>query len=170
MKKLSTLLILCALNFCLLSACSPNEAAPIPISGLSLAPLGKTPLLELKHLYEGKPTIVNFWASWCAPCRAEHPVLMKLAQKKYRVFGIAYRDNEDNAQRFLRTLGNPFGRVGLDKTGYAALGWGIKGVPETFVLDGEGRIVYHHLGPLTNIKSIEAAVEAALKQAQPAQP
>jgi cytochrome c biogenesis protein CcmG/thiol:disulfide interchange protein DsbE len=146
-----------------LPACEDKEGKGYPVGDFALVPLDKIPLLEPKHLAQGKVSIVNFWASWCVPCRAEHPFLMTLAKGKTPIFGIAYSDEPKNAVRFLRTLGNPFLRVGLDREGYTALGWGIKGVPETFVLDGKGRIIFHHRGPLVELTEIRRV----LKQAQP---
>ena len=106
-------------------------------------------------LRQGKIFIVNVWASWCAPCRAEHPLLMKLSQRKdVIVAGIAYKDAPEDAQRFLERFGNPYDRLGLDQTGHAALGWGIYGVPESFVVDGDGRILFHHRGPITDLAAI----------------
>lgn len=136
-----------------------------PVRTLDLQAIDNLPLLEMKHLSEGKVSLVNFWASWCVPCRAEHPLLMMLAsqakQGGYRVLGVAYRDKPKNAARFLQLLGNPFAFVGLDKTGYSALGWGLTGVPETFVLDKSGQVVFHHRGPLTDLSEIKKAIKQA---------
>lgn len=144
----------------LLISCDSVEEKSNPLSNFVLQPLGKLPLFEAKDLNKGKPSVVNFWASWCLPCRAEHHLLLELSQNGVRVFGIAYRDDPKNALRFLQKLGNPFNRVGLDKTGYAALGWGLHGVPETFVLDAKGKIIFHHLGPLTDLTQIKKALKA----------
>ncbi len=98
----------------------------------------------------GQPTLVNFFASWCAPCRIEHPVLMRLAERRtVRVVGIAYKDKPDDSARFLAQLGNPFQTVGLDQEGRTALDFGVYGVPETYVLDRAGRIRLRFVGPLT---------------------
>src|SRR5215204_4741776 len=99
---------------------------------------------------KGRVTIVNVWASWCAPCRQEHPLLMELAKNPaIRVVGINYKDNPENARRFLGALGNPFAAVGADPNGRAAIDWGVYGVPETFVVGPDGTIRHKQIGPLT---------------------
>ena len=98
---------------------------------------------------KGKLTVVNVWASWCAPCRQEHPVLMELAKdSSLRVVGINYKDTPENARRFLGAFGNPFAAVGVDPGGRAAIDWGVYGVPETFVVGPDGTIRYKHIGPI----------------------
>lgn len=105
-------------------------------------------------LAKGQATLVNVWASWCAPCRVEHPVLMGLAdtdavkQGKVALVGINYKDEAENARRFLGALGNPFSAVGVDRAGRAAIEWGVYGVPETFVIGPDGRILEKHVGPI----------------------
>lgn len=162
--------------FLFLFACQESgqggqASKPQPVRGLALQPIENLPLLELKHLSEGKVSIVNFWASWCVPCRAEHPLLMALADGAkgggYRVLGLAYRDKPKDAARFLRLGGNPFAFVGLDRTGYSALGWGLTGVPETFVLDGAGQVIFHHRGPLTDLSEIKVAVKQGVLTGAP---
>lgn len=99
---------------------------------------------------DGRVTLVNFFASWCAPCREEHPQLMSLANRPgVSLEGIAYKDKPEEARRFLDKLGNPYGRVGIDRAGTTAIDFGVYGVPETYVVDGSGRIRYRHVGPLT---------------------
>ncbi len=93
--------------------------------------------------------LVNFWASWCGPCRVEHPLLDELAGEGETVIGVNYKDQPDNALAFLADLGDPYALVGADETGRTGLDWGIYGVPETFVIDGDGRILLRHPGPLT---------------------
>lgn len=98
----------------------------------------------------GDVSLVNFWASWCAPCREEMPLLVELAEAgTVRVHGINYKDNPEAALAFLDEVGNPFDRLGADATGRAGLDWGVYGMPETFVVDAEGRIAYKHVGPFT---------------------
>ena len=99
-------------------------------------------------LATGKPVLLNVWASWCGPCRDEHPTLMQLAQAGVPIFGLNYKDNEAAALRFLTRLGNPYRAVGADRTGKVALELGVYGVPETFLLDAQGRVVLRHVGPL----------------------
>ncbi|HEX2726850.1 MAG TPA: DsbE family thiol:disulfide interchange protein [Beijerinckiaceae bacterium] len=98
---------------------------------------------------KGRVTVVNVWASWCGPCRQEHPMLIALARNpSVRVVGINYKDNPENARRFLGALGNPFAAVGIDPSGRAAIDWGVYGVPETFVIGPDGTIRHKHIGPL----------------------
>ncbi|MGC2409984.1 MAG: DsbE family thiol:disulfide interchange protein [Methyloceanibacter sp.] len=101
-------------------------------------------------LASGQPTIVNVWASWCVPCHEEHPLLMELAkQPGVRLYGISYKDDPAAARRFLGRYGNPYSRVGADRSGRVAIDWGVYGVPETYVITGDGKIAYRHVGPLT---------------------
>ena len=98
----------------------------------------------------GQVTLVNFFASWCAPCREEHPELMALARRPgVTLDGIAYKDKPEDSRRFLDRLGNPFAHVGIDRDGTTAIDFGVYGVPETYVVDGTGHIRYRHVGPLT---------------------
>ena len=118
---------------------------PVEFSGTTLA--GKP--FDLKAL-RGDVVVVNVWASWCAPCRQEHPLLMELAKDPgIRLVGINYKDNPENARRFLGALGNPFAAVGADPNGRAAIDWGVYGVPETFVIGPDGTIRHKQIGPLT---------------------
>lgn len=100
-------------------------------------------------LATGEVTVVNVFASWCAPCRQEHPILMEMGGAGVRILGLNYKDDPENARRFLAGLGNPFRLVGTDPAGRAAIEWGVYGVPETFVVDGKGRIAFKFVGPLT---------------------
>lgn len=96
------------------------------------------------------PVLVNIWASWCGPCRQEHPYLMQLARSgKVRIFGINYKDAPANARRFLGVLGNPYHAVGVDRAGRSSIDWGVTAVPETFLIDRAGRIVLKIIGPLS---------------------
>jgi cytochrome c biogenesis protein CcmG/thiol:disulfide interchange protein DsbE len=100
--------------------------------------------------FKGAVTLVNVWASWCVPCHDEAPLLMQLAQDdRLRVIGIDYKDEADNARRFLGRHGNPFAAAGADKNGRAAIEWGVYGVPETFIIGRDGRIAYKLVGPIT---------------------
>jgi cytochrome c biogenesis protein CcmG/thiol:disulfide interchange protein DsbE len=116
--------------------------------------------------FKGAVTLVNVWASWCAPCHDEAPLLMKLAEdKRIRVVGINYKDQPDNARRFIGRYGNPFAAVGTDSNGRASIDWGVYGVPETFVVSRDGRIAFKLVGPITadNIASVlKPALEKAL--------
>jgi cytochrome c biogenesis protein CcmG, thiol:disulfide interchange protein DsbE len=98
----------------------------------------------------GGVTIVNFFASWCAPCREEQPAMMALArQPDVTLDGIAYKDKPEDARRFLDDLGNPFHRIGVDQDGTTAINFGVYGVPETYIVDATGHIRYRHVGPLS---------------------
>jgi cytochrome c biogenesis protein CcmG/thiol:disulfide interchange protein DsbE len=98
----------------------------------------------------GRVTLVNFFASWCAPCRDEHAQLMRLAREPgVTLDGIVYKDKPAEARRFLDTLGNPYGRIGVDQAGTTAIDFGVYGVPETYLVDGAGRIRWRHVGPLS---------------------
>ncbi len=120
-----------------------------PVEGL-LSGSEPVPGLQPGDLAKGRPSVVNFWASWCAPCVAEHPALMRLAQdQRINLVGINHKDTPDNARRFLAQRGNPFTAVGSDRNGRAAIEWGVYAVPETFVVDGAGRIVLKHIGGIT---------------------
>ena len=100
-------------------------------------------------LARGKVTIVNFWASWCAPCILEHPYLMELSKRSdIQIFGVNYKDAPPRGAQFIARHGNPFARLGADVEGRGAIEWGVYGMPETFVVDGRGRIVYKHVGPI----------------------
>jgi cytochrome c biogenesis protein CcmG/thiol:disulfide interchange protein DsbE len=106
--------------------------------------------------------LVNVFASWCVPCRAEHPVLMELAKdKSVNLLGLNHKDEAENARRFLGTLGNPYRKVGVDGLGRTSLDFGVYGVPETFAIDAAGRIVAKHVGALTM-----ADAQALLRQAR----
>ena len=133
-----------------------NRVVPSALLGRSM-PDTRLPPLEGTGLpgfdsaeLRGSLTLVNVWASWCGPCRDEHPLLMALAQDgRVRIAGLNYKDNAANARRFLGELGNPYEAVGTDGTGRAAIDWGVYGVPETFLVGHDGTILYKHVGPLT---------------------
>ena len=120
-----------------------------PVDGLTSRGQVVTGFSNL-DLAQGKVSIVNVWASWCVPCHTEHPMLVRLQEvSKAPLFGINYKDRAQNARRFLVKYGNPFQAVGVDRNGRTSIDWGVYGVPETFVVDGRGRIVYKHVGPIT---------------------
>ncbi|GAD55808.1 cytochrome c-type biogenesis protein CcmG/DsbE, thiol:disulfide oxidoreductase [Limimaricola cinnabarinus LL-001] len=97
---------------------------------------------------QGEVSIVNVWASWCVPCRVEMPLLVELAARDtVPIHGINYKDAPDAALRFLDETGDPYTRIGADRSGRASLDWGVYGLPETFVIDARGRVAYKHVGP-----------------------
>jgi cytochrome c biogenesis protein CcmG, thiol:disulfide interchange protein DsbE len=100
--------------------------------------------------FAGNVTVLNVWASWCIPCRDEAPLLMKLAEdKRIRLVGINYKDQPDNARRFLGRFGNPYAASGADTNGRTAIEWGVYGVPENFIVGRDGKIAYKLVGPLS---------------------
>ncbi|MFC5505226.1 MULTISPECIES: DsbE family thiol:disulfide interchange protein [Hyphomicrobiales] len=138
------------------SALIGKPAPPITLTALEgLQREGRpVPAFAMKDLAAGRATIVNVFASWCAPCRVEHPFLVAMAEAppvkagRVAVVGINYKDEAENARRFLGALGNPYSAVGVDASGRAAIEWGVYGVPETFVIGPDGRILDKHVGPL----------------------
>ncbi|MFZ5930621.1 MAG: DsbE family thiol:disulfide interchange protein [Pseudomonadota bacterium] len=128
----------------------PSALIDKPAPQFDLPPLpGKEPGLIAADLAKGQITLLNVWASWCGPCRIEHPQLMEIANTTdVRMIGLNYKDDPAKALAFLKQLGDPFASVGADRTGRVAIEWGVYGVPETFLIDGKGRIVMKHVGPL----------------------
>jgi len=117
-------------------------------------------------LASGEVSVVNFWASWCAPCVQEHPLLVALKQRTgARLYGVNYKDQAAAARRFLGRYGNPFTAVGADSNGRSAIEWGVYGMPETFVVNGKGEIVYKHVGPIS-VESLEGQIIPAIRRAQ----
>jgi cytochrome c biogenesis protein CcmG/thiol:disulfide interchange protein DsbE len=118
-------------------------------------------------MFKGKVSVVNVWASWCIPCHDEAPLLTQLGRdKRLQLIGINYKDAADKARSFLGRYGNPYGFVGVDGNGRAAIEWGVYGVPETFVVGRDGTIVYKMVGPVTpeNIDSVlRVEIDKALK-------
>lgn len=137
-----------------------GQVAPV----VNLAQLGDLPVFGTADLTDGTVKLVNFWASWCAPCRAEHPNLEMLSSEGVTIYGINYKDQPDKALAFLQDLGNPYAAIGTDSEGRNGLEWGLYGVPETFVIDAEGKIVLRFAGPITQSildSTIRPAIEAA---------
>ena len=125
----------------------PEFALP-PIANV-LGDNGPTPGLSSAAFKTGKVSILNVWATWCAPCQAEHPLLIQLSQQGIPIFSINYKDKPEAARRFLAAHGNPFRAIGSDDSGLTAIDFGVYGVPETFVIDGDGKIAYRFPGPLS---------------------
>ena len=130
------------------------DALPSALAGKPVPALELTQLGDLKHFDEETlrlpgVKLVNYWASWCAPCRVEHPTLTALAAEGVPIYGINYKDDSRRALKFLAELGNPYVAVGADESGRSALEWGVYGVPETYVIDGNGVIILRLAGPIT---------------------
>ena len=122
---------------------------PAPKLDLPALREGDQPLTDAL-LRSGKPTIVNFFASWCTPCLAEHPLFARLAEREgATIIGIAWKNKPQDARAWLAKLGDPFRRAGLDLEGRAGIDWGLSGVPETYLIDGSGVVRFHFRGPIT---------------------
>src|SRR5436309_2380556 len=169
-------LALAALFFFRLGAGDPSRIPSAlighPAPATNLPPLpglerDGTPVPGLESTaFKGEVTLLNVWASWCVPCRDEAPLLLALAaDRRIRIAGINYKDQADNARRFLGRYGNPFAANGIDANGRASIEWGVYGVPETFVVGRDGRIAYKLIGPITpdNLeKALKPAIDKAL--------
>jgi cytochrome c biogenesis protein CcmG, thiol:disulfide interchange protein DsbE len=114
--------------------------------------------------YRGQPVVVNFFASWCTPCRAEHPILMNMKAKGITLIGINYKNRPDDARAFLEELGNPFSAIGKDESGRTGINFGITGVPESFVIGPNGMILANWAGPLDE-RIVEKKIMPALQKA-----
>lgn len=122
---------------------------PVPAFALPAIEGTSIPGLASADLAQERVSLVNVFASWCAPCHQEHPFLMQLAKDgRFDIHGINQKDKPENARRFLGQLGNPYKRVGVDTDGRASIEWGVYGVPETFLVSRDGRILHKHVGPL----------------------
>lgn len=154
----------------------PSALIGKPAPELKLAPLDgavragqPVPALTTAAI-RGKLTLVNVWASWCVPCRQEHPVILGLSRDdRLNIVGINYKDRNDAALGFLGELSNPFRAIGIDPKGAAAIDWGVYGIPESFLVSPDGVIIYKHVGPFDD-NSVQnellPAVEKALGKAR----
>ncbi len=144
----------------------PSTFIGKPAPEFSLPPLyADRPGFSTADLKTPGVKLVNVWASWCVPCRAEHPKLVELAEMGLPVYGINYKDTEEGAWAFLDELGDPFTLIGADRQGRIGIEWGVYGIPETFVVDGEGRIIYKHIGPITG-DQVQTKILPAVEQAR----
>jgi cytochrome c biogenesis protein CcmG/thiol:disulfide interchange protein DsbE len=141
----------------------PSAFVGQPAPALLAEPLAEYPSFTSDVFTDGEVKLVNFWASWCAPCRVEHPTLMDLSEE-LPIYGVNQRDAVTDATAFLAELGNPFTGITRDAGGRQSVDWGVYGLPETFVLDGEGRVVLRFAGALTQRRlqdTVQPAIEAA---------
>ncbi|MGB3554157.1 MAG: DsbE family thiol:disulfide interchange protein [Jannaschia sp.] len=144
------------------------DALPSTLVGQVAPPLAVTELpgrapLPADLLADGEVKLVNFWASWCVPCRVEHPQLETLS-RDLPVYGVNYKDQIPDADAFLAELGDPFAAIGVDAAGRTGLDWGLYGVPETFVIAGDGTVMLRFAGPITKSvieDTIQPAIDAA---------
>jgi cytochrome c biogenesis protein CcmG, thiol:disulfide interchange protein DsbE len=157
---------------------SSRDAAEIPSALIGepapetkLAPLDGAGLPGLDSSgFKGKVTVLNVWASWCAPCREEHPLLLGLSgDDRFDLAGLNYKDPPDLALKFLTGFGNPYSAIGVDADGRSAIDWGVYGVPETFVIGKDGRIAFKHVGPLT-VEAVKAELLPEIEKALAAAP
>lgn len=174
---LAAFLALAALFFFRLGTGDPSRLPSAligrPVPKTDLPPLtgidrdGKAVPGLTNDVFTGNVTLVNVWASWCVPCHDEVPFIDQLAKdKRFQIVGINYKDQAENARRFLNRYGNPFVAVGRDDNGRASIDWGVYGVPETFLVGRDGRIAYKLVGPITadNLsRTLMPEIEKALK-------
>src|SRR6056297_1220665 len=145
----------------------PSARAGQPAPPVVLTPLGNKSMFDDATLRDGNVKLVNYWASWCAPCRVEHPNLEQLADEGIPIYGINYKDEPGNALSFLGELGDPYAAIGADVSGRMALDWGVYGVPETYVVDGDGTIILRFAGPVTE-RVMRDTIRPAIQQAHEA--
>ncbi|HYB10849.1 MAG TPA: DsbE family thiol:disulfide interchange protein [Alphaproteobacteria bacterium] len=112
---------------------------------------------------KGKPVLVNVFASWCVPCKEEHPILMDLAKEGVVLYGIDYKDKPEDARQLLAAMGDPYERIGADRDGSTGIDWGVYGVPETYVVDSTGTIRYKQVGPLDR-EAVEGVIRPLLSR------
>lgn len=152
----------------------PSALIGKPAPQTSFAPLegliaGEKPVpgFSSADLASGSVSVVNFWASWCAPCVEEHPFLVDLGKRTgVALYGVNQKDEAAAGRRFLGRYGNPFTAVGVDPKGRGAIEWGVYGTPETFVVNGKGQVIYKHIGPISAAsleKTLIPLIEAAKK-------
>jgi cytochrome c biogenesis protein CcmG/thiol:disulfide interchange protein DsbE len=170
-----------AIAYSMMTSGKDNSVLPSALIGalapeLSLPPLdgavnnGKPMPALTSDAIRGQLTLVNVWASWCVPCRQEHPIIMGLSKdSRIKVVGINYKDKNENALGFLAELGNPFAAIGVDPRGAAAIDWGVYGIPESYLVGADGKIIYKRVGPFDE-KSLNndlfPAIEKALAAAK----
>ena len=148
----------------------PSTLIGQPAPELTLPGLNGQAGLDNSLLRQGHVTVINIFASWCEPCRTEHPYLMALSKdpdllrQGVTFIGVANKDVPKNVQKFLDGLGNPYGKIGLDLNNRAGIDWGVYGIPETFVVRGDGVIAYKFIGPMDD-KAIAAKIKPEILKA-----
>lgn len=175
MAKISPLIVVpplafLGLAFLFMSGLGRDDSLPSALEGqtapvLSVSQLGDLELATDAALRKSGVKLVNFWASWCAPCRVEHSNLEELRDLGVPIYGINYKDKAANALGFLAELGDPYAAVGQDSEGRQAINWGVYGVPETFVVDSKGVIILRFPGPITD-RVLADTILPALKAAK----
>jgi len=144
----------------LISQPAPNFDLP-PIEGTQTPGLSNADLAST-----GEPVLLNVFASWCVPCKAEHVVLTRMVEQDgVRLMGVNYKDKPADAAAWLAELGNPYERIGADVAGRVGIEWGISGVPETFVIDADGTVVYRYVGPIVDTGAVDK-IKQALEEAR----
>jgi cytochrome c biogenesis protein CcmG/thiol:disulfide interchange protein DsbE len=137
---------------------NPNRdihALPSPLIGKPAPDFALTDLLDPAHSVSNKSLagqvyVLNVWATWCVPCREEHPALVAISQQHVvPIIGLNWKDQRERAQEWLHQLGNPYQAVAFDGDGRAAIDWGVYGAPETYLVDGHGRVIYKFISPMT---------------------
>ncbi|WP_299733203.1 DsbE family thiol:disulfide interchange protein [uncultured Tateyamaria sp.] len=148
---------------------NPNELPSTRLGGpapeLTSDTLGDLPGVTPEMLASGEVTLVNFWASWCPPCRAEHPKLLEMAAEGVPIIGVNFRDTEGAATQYLDEDGNPFVGVAFDPAGRSAIDWGVTAPPETFILGRDGTVLFRYIGPLVG-SDYQQRFVPALQEAQ----
>ncbi len=142
---------------------STREGGPAP--AVKLEPLSGQELFTDADLRAGEVVLVNFWASWCTACRAEHPLLMELKEEGLQIYGIDYKDEPENALKYLAEMGDPYVKGGADPSGRTAIEWGLYGVPETFVVAGDGTVVLRFAGPISE-RVMDTKIRPAIAEAE----
>ncbi len=138
---------------------------------LPAADLAGFPKVDPSELTNGAVTLVNFWASWCPPCRAEHPALLEMQRNGIAIVGVNFKDKAGTATQYLTDEGNPFGGVAFDPQGRTAIDWGVTAPPETFIISGDGTVLFRFAGPLVGsdyeqrfLPALDKALDKALKK------
>jgi cytochrome c biogenesis protein CcmG, thiol:disulfide interchange protein DsbE len=148
---------------------NPNEL-PSMVKGneipeLMITPLGDLPMVTREQLMKPEVKLVNFWASWCAPCRVEHPNLLTMQSMGIPIYGINYKDEPENGLGFLEELTNPFIATSADEKGRTGIEWGVYGLPETFIVDANGIVTYRHVGAITK-RIMESVILPEIEKAR----